>query len=532
VTENSTIDYEDYDLFAKTNLGTSNITSPGVHSRIVSIPFVDYLNNDYRLLPNTEACIMSSIGSYVGSLPCVSCIDNNPIAIFSPSLDVGYRGVNISFNASYSQGCNSHNVIAFNWTFGDGSSSLGSNDDFSSHAFEGGDYSVNLIVADDANDRSSYSRQIHVITTSEPALYLYYPFDDDSLDYSGRNFSGSWLGNATYSKGINGKAISFFDNLSYVTYSEGPQDKKALTISVWAKKNNVNSIGYLLNKHVHYQLKLTNTGLNFAVGNDSLYSPVSILTNLTNNTLWHNYVMTYNGSTILVYIDGTEIKNGTLYGKVRSSGSWVLNIGKDSLGTANVFDGKIDEVKIYEKVLNSSEILKNYNSVLSLAGPVDCYDETQDDNETGVDCGGSCPDVCPIVCGSGLTLCSDGICKSSCGGDNGNGNNGGGGGGGGGTPSKPPVRNNISNNTIGNWINNLIGGGNNGNGTGNMSQTGNNGLNGNAKAAWSIIKENWKLIAGIVVLIVILLAMIVVLRSKGDGEEGRIRVIGGEKAFR
>ena len=81
---------------------------------------------------------------------------------------------------------------------------------------------------------------------------------------------------------------------------------------------------------------------------------------------WHHMVVTWSGSadatTVHFYINGTEVGYGTTDNGV---GSRVLDTGNAAIGNTNgsnrEFDGLIDDVRVYDRVLSPAEIKRLYN---------------------------------------------------------------------------------------------------------------------------------------------------------------------------
>ena len=92
-----------------------------------------------------------------------------------------------------------------------------------------------------------------------------------------------------------------------------------------------------------------------------------------NNTTWYNIVMTYNGAAgIATYVNGTA--GGTQAGaKQNPPGNTFLSMGRppggDYLGgVTNYFNGYIGAWKIYNRALNTTELIQNYNALKSRYG--------------------------------------------------------------------------------------------------------------------------------------------------------------------
>ena len=79
--------------------------------------------------------------------------------------------------------------------------------------------------------------------------------------------------------------------------------------------------------------------------------------------VWYHYVGTYDGATIKLYVNG-NLYSSFSYAGTPSSGGYVRIARRwDSLVTSgNFINGSIPIVRVYNKALNSSEVLQNYNA--------------------------------------------------------------------------------------------------------------------------------------------------------------------------
>lgn len=101
------------------------------------------------------------------------------------------------------------------------------------------------------------------------------------------------------------------------------------------------------------------------------YSGTDLLVVSAQNTVtlndWQHYVLTWDGSLnrtgVIFYTNGVKKttsgagQDGT--GSINSDGGNVQTISSDN--TTRVFDGLIDEVRIYNRALSASEIQRLYN---------------------------------------------------------------------------------------------------------------------------------------------------------------------------
>jgi len=68
---------------------------------------------------------------------------------------------------------------------------------------------------------------------------------------------------------------------------------------------------------------------------------------------WHHLIACFDGQYIKIYLDGGEIGKWNVPGKMSAKGNTDLEIGRYN---TEFFDGAIDEIRIYNRALNSTEI--------------------------------------------------------------------------------------------------------------------------------------------------------------------------------
>jgi len=104
--------------------------------------------------------------------------------------------------------------------------------------------------------------------------------------------------------------------------------------------------------------------IKFWLGNGSTNATAQTTdSNLTTGT-WYFIVATYDGNTLKIYKDNIVSNNtATITGTIGTTTSG-LGIGwdNDQVGVTNSFDGKIDDVRIYNRALSTSEISDLYES--------------------------------------------------------------------------------------------------------------------------------------------------------------------------
>jgi DNA-binding beta-propeller fold protein YncE len=87
----------------------------------------------------------------------------------------------------------------------------------------------------------------------------------------------------------------------------------------------------------------------------------------TDTTGWHYAVATKNGSSIHLYLDGTDV-TGTIANQTMTNNTEPLAIGQSS-GSANL-KGSIDEVALYNTALTPTQITQHYEADKQMASPM------------------------------------------------------------------------------------------------------------------------------------------------------------------
>jgi len=88
-------------------------------------------------------------------------------------------------------------------------------------------------------------------------------------------------------------------------------------------------------------------------------SPASVA-----NGAWHHAVLTKDGSTIRLYLDGAQVAS-TPMAETTYYGSGGIAIGRDGDANGSYFNGSIDEVAVYPSALSSTRVTAHYSAAPS-----------------------------------------------------------------------------------------------------------------------------------------------------------------------
>jgi uncharacterized protein (TIGR02145 family) len=221
------------------------------------------------------------------------------------------------------------------------------------------------------------------ITTLNNGLVAYYPFSGNAGDSSGNGNHGTVNG-ATLTTdrfGNTGKAYSFngnTDNIS-IPHSNSLAIEGNITISVWKK-----SLGNTGNYETFLSKRDANGNWNYSLNASHYYGPGGCpaevnkyMTARRNNggaeyelkysdtlvstsvNVWTNVIVVINNNTAKFYIDGVQT-GYSCFGDTFSISSIdtgaPLTIGSCNCGLSEYFNGSLDEIRIYNRVLTQAEI--------------------------------------------------------------------------------------------------------------------------------------------------------------------------------
>ena len=218
-----------------------------------------------------------------------------------------------------------------------------------------------------------------VFSFSQSNLVAYYPFNGNVNDES-ENANNGTVNGATLTTDRFGNANSayYFDGSSnYISITDSPdiniQTGESFTISYWIKHAAQNNGKYMISKYLgsigvepSYALGTGSNGdsyswFEFTAGN-GIENRGSIDLNDAN---WHNITTVFkSGESISIYIDGVlDVTKSTTYAES------IINTNDLTIGCnadlTRFYNGSIDDIKIYKKVLSEIEIKNEVNGLVA-----------------------------------------------------------------------------------------------------------------------------------------------------------------------
>ena len=190
-----------------------------------------------------------------------------------------------------------------------------------------------------------------------------YRLNGDATDLSG-NYNGTAT-NVTYVSGLFGDAGSFNGSSSEVTVSSNALNINTISLSAWIKLSSLSGYQQIISNY-----STDNKGWGFRIndGGRLAYTTevgVIIGTTVLSIETWYNVVCTVSSSdnSTKLYIngslDGSTTYTASLYGASNTN----FHIG--SFGNVDVqyLNGSIDQVRIFDRAITSTEVTTLYNEV-------------------------------------------------------------------------------------------------------------------------------------------------------------------------
>jgi len=227
------------------------------------------------------------------------------------------------------------------------------------------------------------------IQTIQAGLVGYWSFNEGAgtniadLSGSGNNGTIVNLKTNTWTTGINGSAL-YFDgttgaNSTYVKVPDAASLRITSTISfaAWVRLDNTNRDAPILDKEAPSGAQCYWFGARGTSAN--IYDTASsgnfgLLLNLYGNTgtdgwslwgrnkgkltqgNWVHLATTWDGTTVRYYTNGIQLPNPVAFSGSLNVSSAFLSIGENSVWNSTAFQGVIDEARLYNNALSSSEV--------------------------------------------------------------------------------------------------------------------------------------------------------------------------------
>ena len=198
----------------------------------------------------------------------------------------------------------------------------------------------------------------------QTGLVAYYPFDGDTLDYSGNEYHGKAIG-ASLTKDRYGEINRAynFDGIDDYIEAEGFNwtNRENATISMWSyysafpkAEDSVYRMIFGMNNEAHC-LFLHRSKLYYRQGwgNGWIDAPTE--------KKWYHFVLSWShvDKKVCFFLNGQKIEEHTAYQNV-GLGNGSFRIGANDRLKNYHFQGQIDDIRIYDRALSSNEVTELY----------------------------------------------------------------------------------------------------------------------------------------------------------------------------
>lgn len=208
---------------------------------------------------------------------------------------------------------------------------------------------------------------------TEKGLIAFYPFNGNAEDASGNENHGRQVAGVTLTKDRYGhpcSAMYFNGKDGYISVQSSPSLRSpvsSITIAGWFK---------LAENSPFADLKWVSMCCKSNRATEEPHNPqyrfqttsvtFSISTDFTENwkqnlqfDQWYFYAMTYNGSSVKIYLNAEEIMDFP-YSRDFVPNDLPLEIGRDMPGVLEYFAGALDDIRIYDRPLSETELIGLY----------------------------------------------------------------------------------------------------------------------------------------------------------------------------
>jgi hypothetical protein len=206
-------------------------------------------------------------------------------------------------------------------------------------------------------------RTLPDIPVSDPNLIGWWKLDEGqgtaAVDWSGHKNNGTLMNGPKWVTGYDESALEFDGSDDYVNFGSTlnwPAGDSARSMSGWARTHSIAGGWRWI---AAYGSPGTSQAMFIGMNTDDLYGggygDDVFADGFWEVDVWHHICLTYDGTTARLYADGIEVAAGAK--------SWNLVLGRAHVGRqvndlAEFWDGLIDDVRIYNKVLTPDEIMK------------------------------------------------------------------------------------------------------------------------------------------------------------------------------
>jgi hypothetical protein len=179
--------------------------------------------------------------------------------------------------------------------------------------------------------------------------------------------TGTLQDGATWTTGRNGAAVNMDGVDGYLSLPQLDVTGSAITLSAWVKNSSfateveqqfISKAVDSTEDRTYWMLGQTNNGQNrlqFRLRADRATTTLIASAGTLPLNTWYHAAATYDGSTMRLYLNGTEVGSVAKSGSLPRGGNVPFDIGRSPEGS-NYLHGAIDDVRIYGSALTATEV--------------------------------------------------------------------------------------------------------------------------------------------------------------------------------
>ena len=217
--------------------------------------------------------------------------------------------------------------------------------------------SFTVRVTDTGGLYADATLEISVLPLTQRSGYL---FDGDATDSVG-NFPGTITGTPSYSSGRTGQALSLDGATNYITLPAGAASYHEISVSTWVYWNGgaANQRIFDFGNDTSSYLMLTpnsGSGMRFKIVNAGGSQQLDYSTALPIGR-WVHVAVTLSGSAATLYVNGVAVATNNAITLAPDAFNPAVNyIGKSQWPADPLFNGQIDDLRIYNYALSAAEV--------------------------------------------------------------------------------------------------------------------------------------------------------------------------------
>ena len=183
-------------------------------------------------------------------------------------------------------------------------------------------------------------------------------------------------------------AVAFNGSTGWVEVPDAPllDVGDRFTVEAWVKRGTVGTNQVLVSKQSNAWVLMFNTGNRLVLRKATVADIVASTVTLSDVSRWHHVAASKEGASVRLYLDGADV-TGSVANTTLADNALPLSIGQSS--NVSFFNGSVDEVAVYNRVLTATEINNRYNTglnppandpVIAAAGDIACSPFSSDFN--------------------------------------------------------------------------------------------------------------------------------------------------------